>query len=113
METKIQKIITILDLESIKSTTGMVVMISKIIQNIHSKNKLSYDDSKQLISLVIDIIIKNKDINPQLVEDLEKNKENYMVLVSEFIDIWNPISEICKSCCNWKKEPNVRSSMMA
>ena len=129
MEKIVQKLIGDLSLEEvekIKTTTGMVVLIVKIIEKVHKKKNLSYEDSKRLVSLVIDMLIiafRDRNISrelDQLIFDVEKNKETIKLLVSEFIDVWHGFSDLCncdcggcKGCtCKGKKSPRIRKSIV-
>lgn len=120
MESIINKLILQLrveEMEKIKTTYGMVVMIVKIIEKVHSKKNLSYQDSKRLTGLVIDVLVtamKGRDISPQfnnLIFQLEQNKATIELLVSETIDVWHAVSGLCQGCCN-KKKMRVRKSIV-
>jgi hypothetical protein len=116
MEQTVQKIVSGSELEKIRSSTGMIVFIVKIIEQVHKQKKLSDDDSKKLVSLVIDtlvLVLKERSIEPQLTNDLENNKDYYISLVYEFIDIYHNVSDVCKGCCPKKKEPQIMKSVDA
>jgi hypothetical protein len=126
MEQIVKKLITNLsidELEKIKSITGMVIMITKIIEKVHKNKNLSYGDSGRLTSLVIDVLVssmKGRDINPHLnslIFQLEQDKAIIELLVSETIDVWHSVSSLCKSftcftCCKKKKVPRIRKSII-
>lgn len=121
METIVAKLISDLsidELEKIKTTSGLVILIVKLIEKVHAKKNLSYEDSKKLISLVIDVLVitmKGKNISPEfdnLIIYLEQNKDVIELLVSESIDVWDAVSGLCKSCRCIKKESKIKKSVI-
>ena len=122
-ETIVNKLIldlSVEEMEKVKTTTGMVVKIIKLMEKVHSKKNLSYEDSKQLAGLVIDVLVitmKSRDISPQLnnlIFHLEQNKATVEILISETIDVWHVVSDLCQNCmgCCKKKEPRIRKSIV-
>lgn len=118
METVVNKIISKLsteEMEKIRTTSGIVVMIVKIIEKVHAKKKLSYEDSRRLTSLIIDVLVttmKGRDISPELIFYLEHNKNTVEMLVSESIDIWHSISGLCQKCYGGKQDRARKSITM-
>ena len=116
----VQKIIDKLpveEIEKVRTITGLVVLIGRLIDKIHKKKKLSYQESKLLTGLVIDTLIvslKDRNINQNinnLVEELDQNRYMVEILVSEMIDIWHGMSGMCQKCCP-RKESRVRQSIV-
>ena len=106
----------------IKSVTGFVVLIVKIIEEAHRKQKINYDDSKKLVNLVIDTLIHTlKNINTpdeviSIVNYIENNRDEVKGYVNDSIDIWDALIPMFENCCgcikrNKKYEKRHRKSI--
>ena len=96
----------------IKSVTGIVVLIVKIIEEAHKKEKLSYDDSKKLVNLVIDTLIhtlRNKNISIEIVNYVENNRDEINNYVNDSIDIWDALVPVFRNCCK-KRDRRIQKS---
>lgn len=93
------------EIDRITSITGFAVLIAKIIEKAHRKKNLSYDDSKKLVELVVDTLIKSlegRDIPPDLRITLDFVRDHRMVfieIIDDVILVWDVVVPKIKKCC--------------
>lgn len=106
------------EIDRITTVVGFVVLIAKIIERTHKKKNLTYDDSKRLVELVLDILVKTledrSDVPPELKSTLDFVKNHRMVII-EMIDdvilVWDiVVPKICGCCWKKKKESRIAKS---
>lgn len=106
------------EMSRIKSVTGMVVLIVKIIEKSHKKKKLSYDDSKRLIGLVIDTLVHSlsgRDALPpevyEVVTYAQNNREDLKRYVEQSIDVWDALVPVTHYCGCGRKQSRIKKSL--
>lgn len=105
MENIVNKNVRKIDIDKIETITGLAYTITKIIEKVHSKKNLSYQDSQKLIDLVITAII-----NIHQPAILINNKQTILFLVNELIKVWDIMAKIKCSCCS-KKQNRMKKSV--
>ena len=107
------------EMSRIKSVTGLVVLIVKIIEKSHKKKKLSYDDSKRLFGLVIDTLIHSlsgrSGLPPEVYEVVtyaQNNREDVKRYVEQSIDVWDALVPVTRHCGCGRKQSRIKKSII-
>lgn len=113
--TKIIEEINPEEVRRISTITAFVVLIVKVVEKAHRKKKLSYDDSKRLVNLVIDTLIHSLKIGNmpiglrRTIDFAENNREIIRELVDDSIHVWDALSRGCS--CGGKKSSRIKKSV--